>query len=320
MKPKSSGSPWNNMDSPPPVYLFLGLRGTRRRLLLADLIDGAFEEAEPVWVAHAWERPAAPADWTASATDTAHGTGTAHQTGAPEAAPPCPSGAYPSATSHDAAASQSNPLPEPGSPGLTALAQRAATTLVGFHDQAFPLPPEDAEALFIVPRGDTHPGDIIEAFHDWLRYHRLSLTRIITAVHCQHQVAHAETLTLWHRACVHFADVVLLTRRDGISPTDLQSFLAYFEKEHFPAPFFYVKKDRVPNPALILTPEPRRISLLFDEDLDAVDFLEIDEDNLPEEPIDLVRPPDPYLARDTAGHRAIRLPDVTPLLEPQELD
>ena len=48
--------------------------------------------------------------------------------------------------------------------------------------------------------------------------------------------------------------------------------------------------------------EARRISMIFD-DYDAVDELDIDAENLPEEPFSLERKPDPYLARLQSGMR-----------------
>jgi hypothetical protein len=59
--------------------------------------------------------------------------------------------------------------------------------------------------------------------------------------------------------------------------------------------------------------EPRRASLALD-DLDAVDEMEFDEDNLPDEPFDLVRKADPYFARDASGRREILVPDIGPAL------
>ncbi len=69
----------------------------------------------------------------------------------------------------------------------------------------------------------------------------------------------------------------------------------------------------VDNPAFLLHPEARRLSLIFDE-LDACDFLELDEDNLPEEPFDLSIPADPYLVRLANGDYAIKLPDINEFL------
>jgi len=73
------------------------------------------------------------------------------------------------------------------------------------------------------------------------------------------------------------------------------------------------KTGGLPNPAELIEGEPRRMSLVLD-DLDAVDEMEFDEDNLPEEPFDLVRKTDPYFERDMHGRRVLGLPDITQVL------
>ena len=53
----------------------------------------------------------------------------------------------------------------------------------------------------------------------------------------------------------------------------------------------------------MLVEEARRISMLFDE-FDPVDELELDGENLPEEPFSLERKPDPYLVKLQNSMRA----------------
>jgi hypothetical protein len=43
--------------------------------------------------------------------------------------------------------------------------------------------------------------------------------------------------------------------------------------------------------------------------------MEFDEDNLPDEPFDLVRQPDKYFARDELGRRKISVPDISEILK-----
>ena len=50
--------------------------------------------------------------------------------------------------------------------------------------------------------------------------------------------------------------------------------------------------------------------MLF-EDFDPVDDLDIDEDNLPEEPFSLERKPDPYLEKLQNGLRKKPIPDLS---------
>jgi hypothetical protein len=42
--------------------------------------------------------------------------------------------------------------------------------------------------------------------------------------------------------------------------------------------------------------------------------MEFDEDNLPDEPFDLVRQPDKYFARDDLGRRVILVTDISEIL------
>ena len=206
------------------------------------------------------------------------------------------------------------------SEGAAALAERATTEVIAyqtFHDIGSP---DKVAATFLLPPGDGHPADAVEAFANWLKVRRTQPSRIITVVHSRLQAEYPEPLTLWHRACIHFSDAVLLARREGLAPSALKAFLTFFEKERYPCPIELVKKGRVANPALILEPQPRRMSLMFDRDLEAVDLLEFDEDNLPDQPIDLVKPADKYLATDDSGQRLIRIPNIAGLLEPDERD
>ena len=50
--------------------------------------------------------------------------------------------------------------------------------------------------------------------------------------------------------------------------------------------------------------------MIFD-DFDPIDELDLDEENLPEEPFSLERKPDPYMLRLNNGMRAKPLPDVS---------
>ena len=59
--------------------------------------------------------------------------------------------------------------------------------------------------------------------------------------------------------------------------------------------------------------EPLRLTHIFD-DIDAVDEMEFDEDNLPDEPFDLVRQVDKYFARDELGRRNILVPEIGEIL------
>lgn len=175
--------------------------------------------------------------------------------------------------------------------------------------------PVDAEAAFIVTDGRTSQIDQLEFFTHWQRNNpHHPLARIITVVHCS-LLEKNPKLAPWYEACIHFSDVVLLSKREGVENRWFTQFEEPYKKACYPCLFELVKKGGVANPALILDPTPRRLSLAFDTDLDAIDFLEIDEDDLPEEPITLERPLDPYFLRGSeSGPREKHLPDINDFL------
>lgn len=198
---------------------------------------------------------------------------------------------------------------EPDSPEDKLLAARSGNRVFRYEQLRDIEPPAEAETLFIIAPGRSSPLDAVEAFGDWLRATGHVLARIITVVHCQLLYANPK-LGLWHRACIHFSDVVLLNRREDVPNKWFSEFREAYEKEAYPCLFELVKKGRVKNPALVLEPQPRRLSLAFDTDIDAIDLLEIDEENLPEETIDLTRPTDPWLMRLPSGHWERSLPNI----------
>jgi hypothetical protein len=124
---------------------------------------------------------------------------------------------------------------------------------------------------------------------------------------------------------VHFSDVVLLSRREGVANKWMSAFRRAFEDQCMPCLFEFVKGDgRVKNPALLLDPAPRRLSQYFDaSEWDGLDLADIeigesdDEDGETMRPIakteidpDDQPPVDPYLERKQNGRRAIELPDI----------
>jgi len=146
----------------------------------------------------------------------------------------------------------------------------------------------EADTIFIIAEGRTDPADIIEAFQQWLKRTDHELARIIFFCDCA--LAESQSrLAPYFDCCVHFADVVLLNNRESVNQKWLREFQKRYADLHYPCLFENVKKGKVKNPGLVLDPVARRASLIFD-DIDAIDQLEIDEDNLPDEPIDLVAP------------------------------
>jgi hypothetical protein len=173
----------------------------------------------------------------------------------------------------------------------------------------------DATHLFWVADGRGNPVDQLEQFHAWLALSGCALARVITVVNCRWAEQHPE-LVAWYEACIHFSDVVLLTSREGVANKWLSDFQNRFKDQFFPCLFEFVKDGRVKNPPLVLEPEARRVSHLFDEPdwevLDEED--EEDEDADSEEEVEVVLEVDPYLERRAGGRRVREIPDVAKFL------
>ncbi len=111
-------------------------------------------------------------------------------------------------------------------------------------------------------------------------------------------------------AVAHFSDCVFLSNRADLPGKAVEALKERYEKMFHPHLYVYVKSGfKVDNPMEATIDEARRISMYFDN-YDPVDELDIDEDDLPEEPFDLARKPDPYLERADNGMLLKPLPDV----------
>ena len=73
-------------------------------------------------------------------------------------------------------------------------------------------------------------------------------------------------LRQWFDALIHFADVVFLTHREGVANKWMSDFLRRYQDQFVPSHFIQVKKTGIANPALVLEPEPRRVSQYFDDE------------------------------------------------------
>lgn len=174
--------------------------------------------------------------------------------------------------------------------------------------------PGQEDAAILVTDGKSSPVDQMEAIHRALASSRWQCQRILTLVDCPLALRHHE-LTEWYQACIHFSDVVILNRRWEVPGQWMSKFLEPYEADFYPCLFVnLLKNGTLNNPAAVIEGEPLRLSHIFDE-IDAVDEMEFDEDNLPDEPFDLVRQPDKYFARDELGRRKISIPDISEILK-----
>lgn len=180
----------------------------------------------------------------------------------------------------------------------------------------------DSRQVVFVTDGRLNPVEQIEAFTRWMAEQGGELARVLCVVDCR-LAADNPPLFAWFEACIHFSDVVLLNHRESVDNKWLSDFVGHFKKQFFPCLFEPVKDGRVRNPALVLEPEARRVSHVFDAeqewiftnaDGEVIDEQEETEDG--EEDVEATPEVDPYFARDAAGRRAKRLPDISKFLPP----
>ena len=181
--------------------------------------------------------------------------------------------------------------------------------------------PPGATHVFFVTDGRRNPIDQIEVFKAWLDARTAELARVICVVNSQLAEKHPSLLA-WYEACVHFADVVLLNKREGVANKWMSGFIEHFKKLYYPCVFELLKDGMVKNPPLILLPEARRMSHVFDEEQDWIftnsDGEVIDEQEEVEEGDDEVEAKpeeDPYFERLNGGRRVKELPDIAKILD-----
>ena len=132
-------------------------------------------------------------------------------------------------------------------------------------------------------------------------------------------------MLLWYDCCIHFSDVVLLSNRRDVPNKWVEEFKDRYLKEYYPCLFEFVKKGRLSNPSLVLAPQARRISKLFDEtdefvfideDVEIEDEGDVDEEDEDEDEKFQAGDPskDPFLAKMVNGRREKTLPDVGKLI------
>jgi len=175
--------------------------------------------------------------------------------------------------------------------------------------------PSDATQIFFITHGRGNPVDQVEGFREWLEAKGRDLARALCVVNCGLAYRNHPSLLGWYEACIHFADVVLLNRREGVENKWMSDFRTHFEKQFLPCLFETVRNGRVRNPALVLAPEARRMSHVFDEEADWPKEAEREEASDPDEEQENGTM-DPYFELDAAGRRKKRIPDIARFLDP----
>ncbi|MET0262742.1 MAG: hypothetical protein ABW223_07575, partial [Rariglobus sp.] len=195
--------------------------------------------------------------------------------------------------------------------------------------------PSGATHIFFVTDGRLNPVDQIEALQKWMAAVQAELGRVITVVNCQ-LAEKNPPLIAWYEACIHFSDVTLLNRREGVANKWMSEFQLRFKELCYPCLFEIVKNGRVKNPLITLDPQARRMSHLFDVnewtgiDLEGVEFGTSGEDEeddaeepapkkpgkkghvneSPDEDDDWKPEVEPYLLRLPNGRREKEIPDI----------
>ena len=154
---------------------------------------------------------------------------------------------------------------------------------------------ESPSSIFFLALSDIDLADVMEALKGWLNKNDCELTRIITVVDCK-SLSENDAMNSWYEAAIHFSDMVLLNRREGVSEKWIKDFVSNKKKQFHPTRFELVKKNRVNNPIDVLDSQAYRTSLYFDE------LIPIEEDEfedlLPED-----KKIDPYIERLQSGKR-----------------
>jgi hypothetical protein len=175
--------------------------------------------------------------------------------------------------------------------------------------------------VFFVTHGRRNPVDQVEAFKNWLPAQNAELGRVLCVVNCALAERHPPLLA-WYDACVHFSDVVLLNKREGVANKWMSDFQSRYEDQCYPCLIEMVRSGRVRNPALILEPNPLRISHAFEEPVWIVEGENPEEeggdegsDDEGDEEVELVQVEDPYFARRIGGRREKEIPDIAKHLD-----
>ena len=158
-------------------------------------------------------------------------------------------------------------------------------------------------SIFFIAPASIDLADVMEGLKGWLSKNDCQLTRIITVIDCK-SLSENNSQNSWYDAAVHFSDMVLLNRREGVSEKWIKDMVTEKKKQFHPTRFELVKKNRVNTPIDVLDTQAYRTSLYFD------DLIPIEEDEfedlLPED-----RKIDPYIERLESGKRS---KTVTPLI------
>ena len=119
-------------------------------------------------------------------------------------------------------------------------------------------------SIFFIAPASIDLADVMEGLKGWLSKNDCQLTRIITVIDCK-SLSENNSQNSWYEAAVHFSDMVLLNRREGVSEKWIKDMVTEKKKQFHPTRFELVKKNRVNNPIDVLDSQTYRTSLFFDD-------------------------------------------------------
>jgi len=174
---------------------------------------------------------------------------------------------------------------------------------------------DDIEFVFYVADSNQNVIDELEFLKNLNESNIIRIVRIWALVDCKLFLDNFEKMSPYYDALSHFCDCMLLSNRADLKGSQIEEILKRYKKLCHPHLIVYVKKDfKCDNPAILLVDEARRITMAFDA-YDPVDELDLDEDNLPEEPFDLSKKEDPYFVRFENGMRSKTVPLINTFLK-----
>jgi len=174
---------------------------------------------------------------------------------------------------------------------------------------------ENIDMLFYVADSNQNVIDELEFLKNLNESNVIHLVRIWSFIDCKLFLEHGDKVASYYDALSHFCDCMLLSNRSDLKNAQVEEIIKRYTKMCHPHLIAYVKKDfKCDNPALLLIDEARRISMAFDA-YDPIDELDLDEENLPEEPFDLSKKDDPYFVRLENGMRAKTVPLINTFLK-----
>lgn len=174
-------------------------------------------------------------------------------------------------------------------------------------------------SLWVITDGRSDPRDALEELVQAYQKDRFPLNRIILILNLGllHQQA---SLRQWYEACLHFSDVALVVNWTHLPAKWVRDWEMDYKRSHNPCLLVKVGKKGLTQPDLILYPEARRLTQIFEEeDAPGEDLDLVLEEGAPDEEEE-DGAADPWLERLSGGGRKRHLPGIAKFLSPAEGD